>query len=517
VADGAQATADPRPPGAARRAGAGRSFAGLQRRLSTLTREERITFGALALMTLGAIAVRASFVLSYRPAFLGFGDSYEYLLSAARNIFRDPQRPAGYPFFLRLLHHVSDHLLSVVIVQHALGVAAGLLLFAAVRRAGAPVWLGLLPAAVAFFGGTGVVLEHSILGDSLFAFLLALTTYVLVSAEASPHAWVAFLAGLLAGIAFWVRTVGLTEVVLVPLWLAFAAGRPRGPHLRRAGVAALAALAAVVFYIGMQAYFTGFWGLERQSGYNLYSRVATFANCRDFTPPKGTAFLCPQGPDLGPAGYQYGPTSPPVARYGTPDHAPPEANAVLRRFDIAVLENQPLQWGEHIADDFWNFYLNPRQAVDAGYTPATLLAGLEDPVEEGAVEPAIALKYPSSVGYLRRHVHALNRYAQVTRLEVRPVMLLLMLGPLIGLILLRGRLRAVTALFTLTALLSILFAIAGESYDARYAYPTLAPLGAATALGGWALARTATRRLRRRRSRNGPVRDRRTAGTPPET
>lgn len=159
-----------------------------------------------------------------------------------------------------------------------------------------------------------------------------------------------------------------------------------------------------------------------------------------------------------------------------------------------------MQYIEHVVKDFWAYYLNRGTGPDEGYTPAELLTALEEPAEESAVEAAIALEYPSSMGYLRRNVGALNSYARATRLEVQPVMLLLMFGALSGLILLRGRRRAAAALFTLTALLSILFAIAGESYDARYAYPTLAPLGAAAALGGWALVVAANRWFRGRRT-----------------
>jgi 4-amino-4-deoxy-L-arabinose transferase-like glycosyltransferase len=272
-----------------------------------------------------------------------------------------------------------------------------------------------VPAAIVFFGGTGVVLEQSILGDSLFFFLVALTTYLVLRARDSRRLWWALAAGLFAGISFWVRTVGLVEVILVPAWLAFAGGRPHHVDLRRAGIAALAALAGVFFYVGIQAHFTGYWGLQRESAYNVYARVATFANCHDFTPPKGTASLCPKGPDLGPAGYQYAPNSPAVERFGIPDVAPLQANAVLQRFNIAAIEHEPLQYIEHVVHDFWAYYLNRFSGVDAGYTPASLLAGLEDPGEETAVEPAIALEYPSSVGYVRHNVDALNTYAEAWR------------------------------------------------------------------------------------------------------
>jgi hypothetical protein len=109
----------------------------------------------ITVLTAGAIAVRAWFMLSYRPAFLGFGDSHEYVLAAALNIFRDVQHPAGYPLFLRLVHYFSDRLSFTILVQHALGVATGLLLYESVRRTGAPAWLGLLPAAVVFLALQG--------------------------------------------------------------------------------------------------------------------------------------------------------------------------------------------------------------------------------------------------------------------------------------------------------------------------------------------------------------------------
>ena len=46
----------------------------------------------------------------------------------------------------------------------------------------------------------------------------------------------------------------------------------------------------------MQAYFTGWWGYERQDAWNLYARASSFVDCRNFTPPRGTAFLCPTEP-----------------------------------------------------------------------------------------------------------------------------------------------------------------------------------------------------------------------------
>jgi hypothetical protein len=81
-------------------------------------------------------------------------------------VFRDVQKPAGYPIFLGLVHAFSDRLTLTILVQHSLGIATGLLLYKSVLRTGAPAWLGLLPAAVVFFGGTGLLLEHSDTGGN---------------------------------------------------------------------------------------------------------------------------------------------------------------------------------------------------------------------------------------------------------------------------------------------------------------------------------------------------------------
>jgi hypothetical protein len=126
---------------------------GPSRRWRALDRDAKVALVGITLLVAGAIAVRAWFMVSYRPAFLGFGDSHEYVLAAATSVFRDVQHPAGYPLFLVLVHYFSDRLSFTIFVQHAIGVATGVLLYKSVRRTGAPAWLGLIPAAVVFFGG----------------------------------------------------------------------------------------------------------------------------------------------------------------------------------------------------------------------------------------------------------------------------------------------------------------------------------------------------------------------------
>ena len=213
----------------------------------------------MVILAAGAIGVRVWMMLAYGPGFLSFPDSGEYALAAKLNIFRDPQRPAGYPFLLRLIHHLSDHVSFAIGVQHAMGVAAGVLLYKAVRRSGAPPWLGLLPAAVVFFGATGLVLEHSLLADAPFAFFQVLSIYCAIRALYEKSLRWPVLAGLAVGIAFWMKTDGAVGVVVISAVLLFAAPGGRRRRLLSAGAVAIVATATIATYVGFRTTSPALW------------------------------------------------------------------------------------------------------------------------------------------------------------------------------------------------------------------------------------------------------------------
>jgi len=170
-------------------------------RRRALDRTAPTTLVALAVLVAGAVAVRIWLMVSYGPAFLGFPDSHGYLTSASTGVFSGVEVPAGYPIFLRALHALSDRLTVVILVQHCLGLITGLLLYMAVRRTGAPAWLGLFPAAIVFFGGTGLLLEHSLLAAPLFSFLLTASVCAAIYALWEPTLRWPLLAGLAAELA----------------------------------------------------------------------------------------------------------------------------------------------------------------------------------------------------------------------------------------------------------------------------------------------------------------------------
>ena len=197
---------------------------------------------ALAILLLAGVAARVWLMVDYRPAYLSSNDSARFLHFAHIDdgMFEDSFGPTGYAAFLKAVRFVSDQLEFTVALQHLLGVVAALLLYAAVRRLGAPVWVGAIPAGVVLLSGDQLYMEHALLSEAAFLPLLSGGLYASVRAlegEGSLR-WVALAAVLLAGTALF-RNVGLVLLPVLVLWVLLA--MPRGRRVASAGVAAVAA------------------------------------------------------------------------------------------------------------------------------------------------------------------------------------------------------------------------------------------------------------------------------------
>ena len=82
------------------------------------------------------IVVRALVEVTYHPALMFVGDSYGYLLRAA-DLNPGVVRPILYPLFLAPWQHMG-HVAAGPVLQHVLGVAVGIGLYALMRRLGGP-------------------------------------------------------------------------------------------------------------------------------------------------------------------------------------------------------------------------------------------------------------------------------------------------------------------------------------------------------------------------------------------
>jgi hypothetical protein len=466
---------------------------------------DRPTLIVLGVLLAVGLTLRLLLVVAWRPALLGYPDSSVYLEAAKGfapgsgipdTVFFDRIRPAGYPIFLRLLHLIGNQLTLVVLVQHALGLAAAVLLYLTVRRIGGPAWLGLVPAAVVLFGGTEVFLEHAAVSESLYIFLTAGALYAAVRATESPDPGWAALSGYMLGTAADVRFLGLVVVPTVAVWLLAARRDSLSGRVLHAAVLVAAGTFMVAVYVVAQRQSTGFTGITQAGIWNLYGRVAGFADCSKFTPPPGTRVLCehtPPGRRPGLNQYLYA-ASPATRAFGFPDYGGDRLssladNAKVAAFARAAIVHQPLDYVVAVAEDSLRYVLPGRDpSGGGGFAPDGLIADLHDPGYSGFVMSQVMPGYYANGGYSvhPQLFHGLESYERHTRIDGGTFVGLLLLA-LIGPFVARGSVRAGSALFAIVTLELLLMPITFAVYDARLAVPAFGVLAAGAALGGWSL------------------------------
>jgi hypothetical protein len=463
---------------------------------------DRVLLALAALLGVGLL-LRVWFLLVWRPALTGYSDSGIYFIGGVKSVWWDLQRTVGYPMFLRVLHAISPHLILVTIVQHLLGLLTAVLLFGAVRRCGGPRWLGLVPAAIIALGGDQLFLEHAALSEAPFIFLLAAMLYCTVRA-ANGGAWWAAAAGLCAGLSVWDRAAAVVLVPIPALWLVFSALRPTRRTLALGALSLLLSLASIGGYVAWRESASGLHGLTTNSAWNLYGRVAPWADCTKFTPPRGTAGLCetippaerrlPSGAHTTDQTYIYGLKSPAQVLFGPPFFASkyPHAMTLLKKWSVAAIEGQPLDYLHAVWLDLIRLIDTNRRSygeLSAGQMIAFLLYG---PDFHSGVNTFVRhwqdLLYPTDPPEYHGDIGPLKEWERLTRLVGVPMAILLLLCLAAPWLAIGRRPRAGATLFTLTALVLLVWPILTAGYDYRYVIPAFGPLGAAAALAGWGLA-----------------------------
>ena len=438
----------------------------------------------LVLLGLGA-ALRGAVMTLYWPAIMLSVDSPRYARVDGKPMFSDYWMPAGYPMLLRLLRSITDQLWFTIAVQHLIGLTAGALIFLAMRRIGVAKWLACIPAAVACLSGDLVYLEHMIMADFLLGVLaVAGCTFAVFGLVPRPRAgWLA-LASAAFALAMLVRSVG---VVLLPI-LAGSALIFCGPDMRarlRASLAALApGLGVISVYIATCSVVDGkFWGISDMSGWNIYSRVAPFADCTRFTPPAGTEVLCEETPPVtrpGPFGYVWDKNS--VARRHF--KLGPNTSEQLGAFARQVLLHQPLDYTRAVVLDLTR-YVEPatgRHWPYAGQTDAAWAFGWRNPELEQRVAASLARVYRGTKADVRGE-SVLNFYQHLSRLSGIPLAALLV-AAVWGFFRSEGALRLGIVVFGLAAIGLYVLPVLTVSYDFRYGLPPITLLVAAGVLGG---------------------------------
>jgi hypothetical protein len=227
--------------------------------------------GFAVIFVMGAL-LRLVATLGYRPA-LYFNDSFDYIFVAV-DPFPHPLRPDGYSFLLLLLRPLHSFA-AVAVVQHLMGLAMGLMIYAVLRRRfGLPGWGATLAAAPVLLDGYQIQLEHLILSDVPFMFLVVAAVTLLLWHE-RPGRRAAVSIGLLLAAAWLTRTVGLPVLLGVCAYLV----------IRRAGWRPVATV-LVACAVPMAAYMTWFqsahgkFAVTESNGVFLFARAYKFADCR---------------------------------------------------------------------------------------------------------------------------------------------------------------------------------------------------------------------------------------------
>ena len=255
----------------------------------------------LALVT-AAFALRVVTQIAYRPSLL-YIDSYRYL-EVFRSLDPTKTQPIGYVLFVLRPVLWLGNLAAVAALQHVLGLAMGVAIYALLIRRGSPRWLGVLAAAPVLLDAYQLQIEQNIMSETIFeAFVLAGVALLLWWRR--PSYWVFAVAGVLFGFAVPVRVIG--GVIIVPaIAYALVAGEGGWPRLRRAGTMALAFALPVLAYAAAYSFTAGQVGINRGDAELLYGRAATIVeHCHALDLPSYEFELCPKEP----LGKRFGPNA----------------------------------------------------------------------------------------------------------------------------------------------------------------------------------------------------------------
>jgi hypothetical protein len=468
----------------------GRSWRGALAWLQRLIGDNLLFSAALAL----SVVPRVIAMLGFRPAVLFRLDTFDYLWDAV-HLTPNPVNPSGYALFLALLRPFQS-LTLVTALQHVMGLAIAVMIYALLRSRNVTRWLATLAAVPVLFDPGQILLEHLIMADILGLFLMV-AAFTVVLIRRSPLVWRSASAGLLMGVSALARPTTLPLIVALAVYLlATHAG------WRRAGAALLAGAVPVLGYMSWFAVANGSFNLTNSAGLFLWSRTMSFANCATIKPPPDLRALCPT--------VQPGVLSEPVAaKRPRPssylwDHRswqwqPPSNDLVpdvtafnqannsrALRFAIRAIAAQPLAYasivvkgtvGPFVHTNAFRFPVPPETggmgAMNARYAQAAVRA-----YTGSSATPFLAWHLSAS----ERHPYAgiINTYQRVIFLP-GPLFGLIMAIGLAGILIPRRRTGA-AALLWISAVIILVLPTAEHEYTYRYVIPAVPLVCMAAAL-----------------------------------
>lgn len=454
---------------------------------------------AMAIVLAVGVALRVLIDITYRSAFY-FSDTEGYFVFAGK-MQPSAIRPYGYSLLLNMWQWTGS-IWPIVITQQILGLACGIALYAFILRKGGPRWLAVLAAAPIVLDAYALVLEHYLLADTLFIFLL-LGGYLAVMWEDKLSVKFAIVGGLFFAAALVTRTVGLPLVALIGLYVL----------IRRVGWKPIFALAAaaglpLIGYLMWFNHYNGQYSFSTWQDRWMYGRVMSIADCSELKLNAAERKLCQRADE--PYAYE-------VDFYVWSHNSPinDKKTGVTRKdsytFVGKVVSQQPGDFAKLVATETWayfspSFYIHheepkgttcpmmwrfPAKISDPSCTPRPVQ---DSHLHENVPGPGGKLTgysgaWPGEIpeGWFSKKATFLNKYGGV---GVTP-------GPLLflGLLLIAAlpfvkprkggawRLRGDALLLGFSAFALLVGAIATSQFDIRYGAPILVliPPGAALA------------------------------------
>ncbi len=280
-----------------------------------------------------------------------FNDSFQYIANTV-HFQLDPVRVSGYSIGLKILQPFHSYAL-ITILQHLMGLAVAVMMYTLARhRFSAPAWMGTLATVPVLYDGFEIELEHLIMSDVPFLFLLTLATTLLLWDRSGPSLRKCVAVGLLLGIADCVRSVALPLLAVFAVYMII-----RGFGWRKVAATIVACLIPVSGYAALFDLGHGRFAMENASGVFVYSRVMTFAECSKMRVPVNELWLCDTTPPAHrPIDQEYiwAPQSP-LNRFPPPKFSP-VPNSLAENFAIRAIEAQPLDYARAVFDDTWRVF-----------------------------------------------------------------------------------------------------------------------------------------------------------------
>jgi hypothetical protein len=438
--------------------------------------------------------------IAYEPALLFRGDSYFYLLHA-RDLPPDEFHPAMYTAFLWPFEHFHARG-AVAPVQHVLGLASAVALYALLLRLGLRPWAAAIGSFPIVLDSYQIIMEQYILSETLFqAFVVAAFVVLFWRDRVS---WITGgMAALLMSLSALTRVVGLA---LIPIVAGYVLVRRRSLVAIASTIIAFAA--PLLVYASWYNSVHGSFALTGNTWVTVYGRIAPFADCSDLDLPRAERVLCdPRPVPMRPWPNYY------VFSGSSPVSTLPEsrADALLKDFSKKVILHQPGTYLGVILGDLLHFF-----------APIRTTRRWDDPVEayrfqerlpppQGSFHQPFVLLMPSSLQEILREAVSLGLHEPfATAQPSGGIARLLRLyqdifttpGPLLALACALGflgvfgtrqagrrSLRAESVVLALSGLALLVIPVATVIFDYRFLVPALPLLSAAGVIGGTSLYR----------------------------